>query len=207
MGAHGNPAPSCVCHSVPTHAIRGRGRCAWTSAVPGGTRTGSGGGTPSAGLVVSGIWCPPLSKSLTAGTPWGTQAPADRLPNTIEAASWPPVRAPIPPKTACRSAAWQARVPAGITVGDGVASGMAVGVALIQGTGAVGSFFMPAARCEPAAQPHRVMARTARSRERARIYRYNGSTRQELPKCLAALDSRPIAPYNREDEADFFTSE
>src|SRR6266516_3735023 len=112
VGTQAKPASSCVCHSIPTYAIPARAMYAWTSAVPGCTRTGSGGGMPSAGLVVSGIWCPPLSKSWTAGTPSSTQALADRLPKRIEAPSWPPVRAPIPPKTACRSAAWHGRVPA-----------------------------------------------------------------------------------------------
>src|SRR5256886_8010732 len=105
------------------------------------------------------------------------QALPDRLPNRMEAPSWPPVRAPIPPKTACRSAAWHGRVPAGIGVGDGVGSSIVVGVALIQGTGAGRSFLGPAVSCEPAAPTHRVTPRTAMSSERARIRPYNGVTR------------------------------
>src|SRR5437660_12315211 len=93
--------------------------------------------------------------------PWRTHGLADPLPNRTDAASCPPVRALIPPKTACRSAAWHARVPAGITVGDGVGSSIVVGVALIHGIGSVASCFVPAASREPAAQPHRAMARIA----------------------------------------------
>src|SRR2546428_210227 len=114
---------------------------------------------------------------------------ARRLPPPgSDTASWPPVRAPIPPKTACRSAAWHGRVSAGITVGDGVASSIVVvGVALIQGTRSPGSPSVPAARCAPAAQPDSIRARTARTTERARICRFNGGKRQELPVCLACL--------------------
>src|SRR5256886_17209211 len=101
------------------------------------------------------------------------QALPDRLPNRMEAPSWPPVRAPIPPKTACRSAAWHGRVPAGIGVGDGVGSSIVVGGALIQGTGAGRSFLGPAVSCEPAAPPPRATPRTAIRTERAAACPYD----------------------------------
>ena len=81
-------------------------------------------------------------------------------------------------------------MPAGIGVGEGVGNSIVVGVALIHGIGSVASCLVPAASREPAAQPHRAMARMARSRERARICRYNGTTGQELPIRLGLVLAR-----------------